>query len=106
MGMAVSFRGRGGGSEKQRRSEGAKQRRSETAKQRNSETAIWAKEKARRDGRRALVFLVDSSMAESESNRAIFFRKFVLILKAVTRFLRGRGLDKFSTGGWEARVRT
>jgi hypothetical protein len=31
-------------------------------------------------------FLVDSSMANAEGNRAIFFRKFVLILKVVRGF--------------------
>ncbi len=46
-------------------------------------------------GRRAVFFLVEISMAEAEGDSAIFFRKFVVILKGVKNYFRGRGLTSF-----------
>ncbi len=46
-------------------------------------------------GRRAVVFLVDLSVADSEGKSAIFFRKSVMILKGVTNYFSKRGLTSF-----------
>jgi hypothetical protein len=42
-----------------------------------------------------VVFLVDSSVADSGGESAIFFREIVLILNGVTNYFRERGLTSF-----------
>jgi hypothetical protein len=56
----------------------------------------WAKEMpAGFEGRRAVVFLVEISMAEGNGKSAILFGKFVMILKGVTNYFWERGLTSF-----------
>ena len=51
-------------------------------------------------GRRAVVFLVDSSMANSEGNRAIIFDLYVIDISSSYKLFFEKGLDKISTGAW------
>ena len=47
-----------------------------------------------------LVFLVDSSMANSEGNRAIIFDLYVIDISSSYKLFFEKGLDKISTGAW------
>jgi hypothetical protein len=60
---------------------------------------VFGQEKARRFWRRrACVFLVDLSMADSEGNLAIFFDLYVVDISYSYKLFFEKGLDKFSTG--------
>jgi hypothetical protein len=50
------------------------------------------------EGRRAVVFLVEISMAETDGNLAILAQDFLADYAGVTDFFEVWGLDKISTG--------